>query len=93
MTQDIIEGFWDENKETKKIINIMSLNKVNKIKNKIKEINKGEHINKIIYTILVIYYLKSKCKNQLKEYRLVINKAIKFLKKNNIDYDDIASHI
>ena len=93
MTQDIIEGFWDENKETEKIINIISLNKVNKIRNKIKEINKGENMNKIIYTILVIYYLKSKCKNQLKEYRLVINKAIKFLQKNNIDYDDIASHI
>ena len=55
--------------------------------------NKGENESKIIYTILVIYYLKTKCANNLNEYKLVINKANKFLQKNEIDSDDIVSDI
>ena len=93
LSQDIIEGFWNENNETKKLINIITLEKFDKIKNKIIALNKGENESKIIYTILVIYYLKTKCANNLNEYKLVINKANKFLQKNGINYDDIVSDI
>ena len=56
-------------------------------------LNKGENETRIIYTILVIYYLKTKCTENLNEYKLVINKANKFLEKNGINYDDIVSGI
>ena len=42
MNQDALEWFWDENEKTKKIIDIISLDKFNKIKNKITALNKGE---------------------------------------------------
>ena len=93
MIQDALEGFWDENEETKKIIDIISLDKFNKIKDKITALNKGEKEKKIIYTILVIYYLKTYLSMKLNEYRLVIHKAEKFLKENGIDYNDIVSDI
>ena len=93
LSQDIIEGFWNENNETKKLINIISSEKFDKIKNKIMALNKGENETRIIYTILVIYYLKTKCTENLNEYKLVINKANKFLEKNGINYDDIVSGI
>ena len=93
MSQDIIEGSWNENDETKKLIGIITSEKFDKIKNKIIALNKGANENKIIYTIIVIYYLKTKCIDKLSEYRLVINKADKFLKKNGINYDDVVSNI
>ena len=93
LSQDIIEGFWNENNETKKLINIITLEKFDKIKNKINALNKGVNESKIIYTILVIYYLKTKCAANLNEYKLVINKANKFLQINGINYDDIVSDI
>ena len=93
MSQDIIEGSWNENDETKKLIGIITSKKFDKIKNKIIALNKGANENKIIYTIIVIYYFKTKCIDKLSEYRLVINKADKFLKKNGINYDDVVSNI
>ena len=93
MSQDIMDGYWDENDETKKIIDIITLDKFNEIKNKINTLNKGENEIKIIYTILVIYYLKTNLSEKIKDYRLVISKANKFLEENGIDYDDIISGI
>ena len=93
MCQDALEGFWEENEETKKLIDIISLDKFNKIKNKIIALNKGENEIKIIYTILVVYYLKTNLSMKLKEYLLVINKANKFLKENGVDYNNIVSDI
>ena len=93
MTQDVIEGFWDENEETKRLINIMTWNKFNNIKNKVKALNKGEKENKIIFTILVMYYLNEKCSKRLNEFRLVLNKANKYLKSNGITYESIISGI
>jgi len=93
MTQDAIEESWDENNETKKLINIITSDIFDKIKNKITVLNKGVNENKIIYAILVIYYLKTKCASKLNQYILVINKANKFLNKNGINYDNIVSDI
>ena len=93
ISQDIIEGFWNENDKTKKLIDIITSYKFEKIKNKVIALNKGENEIKIIYTILVIYYMKTKCADNLDEYVLVINKANKFLEKNGINYDDIVYDI
>ena len=93
MGQDIIEGFWEENEETKRIINIISLDKFNKIVANVNSAYKGENEKKLIYTILVIYYLKLKCSERLDEFRLIINKANKFLEKNGIKYENIISNI
>ena len=88
MSQDIIEGAWNENEETKKLINIITQNKFNLISNKVKGLNKGPQETKIIYTILVIYYLTMKHSDKLNDYRLVINKAKKFLIGQGIKYED-----
>ena len=93
MNQDIIEGFWEENEETKRIINIISLDKFNKLVANVNSAYKGENEKKLIYTILVIYYLKLKCSERLDEFRLIINKANKFLEKNGIKYENIISNI
>ena len=93
LSQNVIEGSWDENDQTKKVISIVTQGIFDKIKNKIIALNKGTNENKIIYTILVMYYLKTKCANKLSQYRHVINKANKFLNKNGVDYDNIVSGI
>lgn len=76
MSQDIIEGYWKENNQNKKIIQIVSKDIFNIVENKIKELNKEkEEMKKIIYTILVIYLLNTKYTEQLNDYRLIINKG------------------
>ena len=93
MSQDIIEGYWDENEETKKLIKLITMKKFNKIKENIKNSYKGPNEIRLIYTILVIYYLKEKCSNRLDEFRLIINKANKYLEQNGIKYENIISGI
>ena len=93
MSQDIIEGAWNENEETKKLISIITQNKFNNIKNKVKGLNKGANENKIIFTILVIYYLGAHHSDKLNDYRLVINKAKKFLMNQGIQYEDFIQGI
>ena len=93
MKQDIIEGFWEENEETKTLIDAVSVDRFNKIKNSVNAQYKGKDEMKIIYTILVVYYLKMKYKERLNEFRLIINKADKYLEKNGIKYDNIVSGI
>ena len=89
MNQDIIEGSWTENDVTKQLIDIISKNKFDYISKEIKKLNKGEIETELIYTIMVIYYLKTHYSSKINEYKLVINKAIKFLLKHGINYDDI----
>lgn len=93
MTQDIIEGFWDENEETRNLINIVSLVKFNKIKNKVKMLNKNGRELQLVYTILVIFFLLNKHSDKFNEYKLVINKGKKFLIKQGINYEKFISDI
>ena len=89
MSQDIIEGFWNENEETKKINNIIMQDKLKIIIDRIKKMNKGNLETKIKYTILVIYYLNTENSEKLKEYKLIINKARKFLINQGVKYESI----
>ena len=89
-SQDPIDGFWDKNKETIKIEKLLSkniINNINKICLKLKE------KEKLFYTILIIYYVSTKYKNKVEEYKLVLNKAKKYLNKAGIIYDNIISKI
>ena len=88
MRQDIIEGAWNENEETKKLINIVSQDKFKLIDNKVKGLNKGAQETKILYTILVIYYLMAKHRDKLNDYRLIINKAKKYLMSQGVNYEE-----
>ena len=93
MTQDIIEGYWDEVKETKNIVNKIPNGGFDKIVQYIKSKNITKDFKKIVYTILVIYYIeKTKSKN-IKEYRLVLNKGKKYLMSKGIDYKQEIKNI
>ena len=93
MTQDIIEGSWNENKETKKLIDKVKNENFEKIVNHVKIMDLGLDSVKVIYTILVIYYIyKHKSKN-INEYRLVINKGKRFLSTRGINYDEEINEI
>ena len=93
MSQDIIEGAWNENEETKKIINIITKNKFDLINNKVKGLNKDTQETKIIFTIMDIYYLMTKHSDKLNDYRLVINKAKKYLMSQGIKYEEFIVEI
>ena len=90
ISQNIIEGYWDENEETKELMNIFQQAKIDQIIEKIKSLNKEEeNENKIKYTILVIYYLNTEYSDKIDEYILIINKGKKYLIKQGIKYEDI----
>ena len=94
LSQDIIEGFWDENEELKQLMNNIDKDKVNKINLKIKSFNKGEEIEKKIkYTVLVIYYLNTEYHDKIDAYKIIINKAEKFLMSQGIKYKDIIDSL
>ena len=88
--QDPIYGFWNKNKETLKIEQLLDknvINNINKVCLKLKDKKKK------YYTILVIYFIFKNYKNKVSEYRFVLNKAKSYLKKEGIDYDKISSKI
>jgi len=88
--QDPIYGFWNKNKETLKIEQLLDKNVINNIN---KVCLKFKDKKKKYYTILVIYFIFKNYKNKVSEYRFVLNKAKSYLKKEGIDYDKISSKI
>ena len=93
ISQDIIEGYWDENEVTKDLTNFIG-QQMNQISTKIKSLNKGEeNENKIIYTISVIYYLNTEYSDKIDEYILIINKGKKYLINQGIKYEDLIDGI
>ncbi len=87
LTQDIIEGSWDLNSETK-----LFIQKNKEIYDKTKEYFKSLNCKneKIIITFIIIKYLISI--NQ-KEHILIIQKGIQFLKDNNFDYNELIKYL
>ena len=90
LSQNIIEGYWDENKETKELMNIINKETIDLIIKNVKSLNKvDEDEKKIKYTILVIYYLYNEYPENLDDYKLIINKAKKYLLNQRIPYENI----
>ena len=90
ISQNAIDGFWSKNNETIKVEKLLS----EKIRNNVKKICKDiKDKEKTYYTILVIYFISTKYKTKIGEYKLVINKAKNYLKSININYDDNVSKI
>ena len=87
LTQDIIDGFWDENKHTKFILSKYQ-KEYNKIENYLKEINCKEYKNMAV-TFIILYYLKKEESSKLQSYMIIINKAETFLINCGISYDTI----
>ena len=88
MSQDIIEGFWDENKDTKFIKDNIKKEKYEKVVQYIQSKNISNDFSKVLYTILVIYYIQKEKAITINEYKLVINKGKKFLVSKGINYDE-----
>ena len=85
MDLDIIEGSWDENQNTKYIIDLKK-NIYDKVKNLVNN-------NKIAVTFVILYYILNDKKEKIAEYSNIINKAKTFLFTNNCSYEFILSKI
>ena len=90
LTQDIFDGYWNLNPQTKALIE-----KQKNIYDKIKNILKKKKIenDEIKITLLVLYYLNTDISINKKEYSLIMKKAISFLEKNGIKFEEILSTI
>ena len=90
ITQDIFDGYWNLNPQT----NIL-IEKNKTVYEKIEKIMKEKNLDKeeIKVTLLVLYYLNTDTSINKVEYSLIIQKAIDFLKKNNINFEEILSTI
>ena len=83
LTQNIIEGNWSLNPQTKHFISINQL-LYDKIKNYVEKYYQKEDKEDIIITILVLYYLKNNKDIEISEYLLIINKGIEYLQSKGI---------
>ena len=93
ISQNILEGYWDGNSESKKLIQIFNKDSYENINKKIKELKIVGPTIKIIYTILAIYYLKTKFLYDYNDNKLIIEKAYKFLTKYGVNYEEFATII
>ena len=88
LTQDIFDGFWNLNPQTKLLIE-----KEKNIYEKIENIMKEKKIEKeeVKITLLVLYYLNTDTSINKVEYMLIIKKGISFLEENGIKFDEILT--
>ena len=85
LSLDIIEGYWEEDQYTKKILDIKS-DIYNKVKNLIGN-------NRISVTFVILFYILNDKKEKIPELSNIINKAKTFLVNNNCSYEFIKSQI
>ena len=85
-TQNFIEGFWDIN-ETNKFI-------IEKYKKEYEKLKLKYSKDKVIITILIIYYLNKECFEFMNELIMIIKKAKDFIQKEiNCSYEDIVENL
>ena len=85
-TQDFIEGFWDINETTKFIIE--------KYKKEYEGLKLKFNNDKIIMTVLIIYYLNKEYNELLKELIMIIKKAKIYIQTiANCSYEDIIKEL
>ena len=88
LTQDIFDGCWNLNPQTKLLIE-----KEKDVFNKIEAIMKEKNIDKeeVKMTLLVLYYLNTNSSINKVEYMLIIKKGISYLNENGIKFDEILA--
>ena len=88
LTQDIFDGCWNLNPQTKLLIE-----KEKEAYNKIENIMKEKNIEKeeVKITLLVLYYLNTNSSINKVEYMLIIKKGISYLEENGIKFDEILT--
>ena len=88
LTQDIFDGCWNLNPQTKLLIE-----KEKDAFNKIEAIMKEKNIDKeeVKMTLLVLYYLNTNSSINKVEYMLIIKKGISYLNENGIKFDEILA--
>jgi hypothetical protein len=88
-TQDFISGFWDINEQTKII-----KEKYEKKFESLKKIKDGKLNDKIIITILIIYFINKEYPELLKELVMIIKKGKSFIQeKTEETYENILKEI
>ena len=88
-TQDFIEGFWEENDYTKKIVE-----KYEKEYQLIKNIKDKNIDEKTAITILIVYYINKEHSELLNDLLMVIKKAKMFIYKiTNDSYENIIKEV
>jgi hypothetical protein len=88
-SQDFIEGYWEENEYTKKVIE-----KYEKEYKLLKEIKNKSINEKVALTVLVIYYINKEHSESLDALLLIIKKAKKYIEKiTNNTYENIIQEI
>ena len=88
LTQDIFDGCWNLNPQTKLLIE-----KEKDAFNKIEALMKEKNIDKeeVKMTLLVLYYLNTNSSINKVEYMLIIKKGISYLNENGIKFDEILA--
>ena len=88
-TQDFIEGSWEENEYTKKIIE-----KYKKEYELLKGLKNKNMNDKIALTILIIYYINKEHSNLLNDLIMIMKKAKLFIHKNtNDNYENLIKEV
>ena len=85
-TLNFIEGFWEINEMNKFIIE--------KYKKEYEKLKLKYSKDKVIITILIIYYLNKECFEFMNELIMIIKKAKDFIQKEiNCSYEDIVENL
>ena len=91
ITQDILDGNWTENNQTKLLIE-----KEKKIYDKIEILSKKRKINNknAIITLFILYYIQTCKKEKTEELKFIINKAKNYIKDNyKLEFEKIIKEI
>lgn len=95
LTQDLMEGFWDSNDNTIKIVNEIKdiYDKADTMIKKLVSNDNDELKRKILFTFIIIYFIENNATETIAEFKLIIEKGKNFLKNNNIEYDNIYTNL
>ncbi len=90
LSQDIFDGCWKLNPQINALIE-KEKNIYDKIENILKE--KKIENDEIKFTLLVLYYLNTNSSINKVEYSLIMKKAVAYLEKNGINFEEILPTI
>ena len=91
LSQDIIEGNWKSDNQSKILIE-----EEKDLYEKVKKLSESKGISndEAIITLFILYYIFNKKSEKVEELKFVINKAKNYIKKKfNLDYDEIAQEL